>query len=255
MWPFKPRPTRSSARPPVRPSARPANFHHARLPQSAHPLDHRTPRLSVRPVHPTAALPPPTAQSARPLVRPTRRPRNGGLDRPVRPSTRPCVLGPVRASSAHPRVRALSAPSARPLDCTHPFHPRPPDRPCPFRPVRLSARPLVRLVSAHPPVRFVHASSATSASPIRHIRSARVRQPLLYIPHPASPQIIQLLAVRVGPRVFVAPLRTATLRRAQGLQEVGVNCRGNPCNLFFLRSKQHGEEKHLHPGRPGYNNS
>ena len=163
--------------------------------------------------------------SARPPVRPSP---------PVRPTTglsvRPTIGLPVRPSarlpnrlSARSPVRALWAPSACPLHCPHPFRPRPPDRPWPFRPVH-------------------------------HVRSARARQPPLYIPHPASPQIIQLLAVRVGLRVSVAPLRIAALRGAQGLREVGVNCGVNPCN-FFLRIKQHGEGDHLHPWRLGYSSS
>ena len=177
---------------------------------------------------------------------------------PVRPSApatpRPRLVGPVRASSARPRVCASWAPSARPLHCPHPSCPCPPDRPQPFRPFHSSARPPDRFVSACPPVRSVHASSATSSRPVRPVCPVRARQSLLYIPHPSSPQIIQLLAVRVGPRVSVAPLRTAALHGAQGLREVGVNCGGNPCN-FFLRSKQHGEGEHLHPGRPGYSSS
>ena len=188
--------------------------------------------MLVRPVRPTAALPAPTTQSAR---------------LPDRLSARPHVLGPVHASSARlpvrstictlsapvrPTVRGLSALSVRPL-------------------VRSSARPPCQRPSARPPVNSVHASSATSARPVR---SARARQLLLYIPHPASPQIIQLLAVYVGPRVSVARLKTTALRGAQGLREVGVNCGGNPCN-FFLRSKQHEEGDHLHPRRPGYSSS
>ena len=189
MWPFKPTPTRSSACSPVRPSG----------------------ELPVRPSARSWLFRP------RPLVHPS-----------ARAGPRPCLLGPIRASSARlpvrstvrtlsapvrPTVRGLFAPSAYPLVCS-------------------SARPPRQRPSARPPIRSVHASSATSARPVR---SARVRQPPLYIPHPASPQIIQLLAVRIGPRVSVAPLRTAALRGAQGLREVGVNCGGNPCNFFFAQ--------------------
>ena len=190
MWPFKPRPTRSSARPP----------------------DQRTTSTPVRP-------------SARPPDFPSTCPPSPP-DRPICPSAPPWP---------RPRVRALSAPSARPLHCPHPFRPRPLDHPWPPRPIRLSARPPDCVVSARPPVRSVHASSTTSARLIRHVHFVRARQPPLYIPHPASPQIIQLLAVRVGPRVSVAPLRTTALRGAQGLREVGVNCRGNPCNFFLAQ--------------------
>ena len=209
MWSFKPRPTRSSARPPIRPTSR-------------------------LPVHLSAR--PPDSPSARPLVR--------AMEAPTAQSARPCVLGPVCASWApfaplllvrmsaprgprlpvrsivrtlsapvRPIVRTLSAPSARPLI-------RPTASSAPVRP------------SAHPlGARIVH----HVRRPVRHVRSARVKQPPLYIPHPASPQIIQLLAVRVGPRVFVAPLRIAALSRAQGLREVEVNCGGNPCNFFFAQ--------------------
>ena len=154
---------------------------------------------------------------ARPPVRPSARP-------PVRPSARPAVRvsaprGPRRpvrstvrtlSAAVYPTVHSLSAPSAHLLV-------RPSASSAPVRP---SARPLRARIVRH----------------IRPVRSARSRQPPLYIPHPSSPQIIQLLAVRVGPQVSVAPLRTAALRGAQGLREVGVNCGRNPCN-FFLRSK------------------
>ena len=138
---------------------------------------------------------------------------------------------------ARPPVRAYWAPSA------------------PLLPVRVSA-PRGPRPPLHSTVRTLSAPICPTASsaPVRHVRSARARQPPLYIPHPASPQIIQLLAVCVGPRVSVAPLRTGALRGAQGLREVGVNCGENPCN-FILRSKQHGEGDHLHLGRPGYNSS
>ena len=87
----------------------------------------------------------------------------------------PPVCSTVRTLSAlvRPTVRGLSAPSARPLV-----------RPtASSAPVHSSACPLW------------HALSAMSACPVRHVRSARARQPPLYIPHPASPQIIQLLAI------------------------------------------------------------
>ena len=166
----------------------------------------------------------------RPPVRPSLRPAVRAMEALTAQSSRP-LRSIVRTLSApvRPTVHGLSTSSARPL-------------------IHLSARPPRQRPSALPPVHSVHASSATSARPVR---CARARQPPLYIPHPASPQIIQLLAVRVGPRVSVAPLRTAALRGAQGPREVEVNCGGNPCN--FLRSKQHGEGDHLHPGRPGYN--
>ena len=54
------------------------------------------------------------------------------------------------------------------------------------------------------------------------------------------------LAVRVGPRVSVAPLRTAALRGAQGLREVGVNCEGNPCNFFCTASSMERETIYIH---------
>ena len=201
MWPFKPRPTRSSARP--------VDCQYARPPQSA-----------------------------RPPVRPTRRPRNAGPDRLVHPSARPLVR-----SSARPPVRACWALSA-------PRGPRPPlfstvrTLSAPVRPTvrglsAPSARPLIRQTASSTPVRpsalALIVCHVCPPPPVRHVRSARARQPPLYIPHPASPQIIQLLAVRVGPRVSVAPLRTAALRGAQGLREVGMNCGGNPCNFFFTQ--------------------
>ena len=221
------------------------------------------------PVRPTSGLrTPPSARPPSPPVRLSSRPAVRAPSAPTAQSARPpdrlsaClrVLGPVRASLALSaplppvRVSAPCGPSARSLHCPHPFRPRPPDRLRPFRPVRSSVRPRRQRLSACPLVRSVHVWSATSARPIRPVRSARARQLPLYIPHPASPQIIQLLAVRVGPQVFVAPLRTAALRGAQGLWEVGVNCRGSPCNFCF-RSQQHGEGDHLHLGRPGYSNS
>ena len=171
MWPFKPRPTRPSACPPVR----------------------TTGGLLVRPSTqstPTAALPPldrpvcPSARSARSAVL--------AMAAPTAQSARPRLLGLVRASSARPRVRASWAlPSARPLDYPRLFCPHLPDR----------------LVSALPPIRPPAPCTHRPPRPF-----ARTRQPPLYIPHPTFPQIIQLLAVRIGPRVSVAPLRTAALR-------------------------------------------
>ena len=177
------------ARPPVRPSP----------PQSARPPSppDRGSSAPNCPVRPSACLPVRAFTAVR-------------VSAPRGP--RPLVRSIVRTLSAPIRltVRALSALSARPL-------------------VRPFARPPCQCPSAHPPVGSVHASFATSARPVRHDRSAHVRQPPLYISHPASPQIIQLLVVRV------APLRTAALRGPQGLREVGVNCGGNPCNLFFAQ--------------------
>ena len=223
MAPFKPKPTPSSVRPPIY--------------QTASPPD----RASSAPDRP---------------VRPFAHPRLLG---PVRLSARPRLLSPVRASSTRPPVHPSAPPGPRP--CLF----RPSACPRFVGPIRLSTRlstpfpppsarlsvplpprPSDHLISARPPVRSVHTSSATSAppSPVRYVRSACARQLPLYIPHPASPQIIQLLTVHVGPRVSVAPLRSVALRGAQGLWEVGVNCRENPCN-FFLRTGQHGEGDHL----------
>ena len=235
------------ARPSVRPSASPPDRWTANtldrpsppVRPSAGPPDQRIPSAqSARlPDPPSAPRPPrPPSPPVRACCTPSAPP--GLLPRLFRPSACPGLVGPVGSSA--PLSAPFPPPSARPSAA---FPPRPL--------VRSSARPLRQRLSARPLVRSVHASSTTSARPVR---SARARQPPLYIPHPSSPQIIQLFAVRVGPRVSVAPLRTAALRGAQGLREVGVNCGGIPCN-FFLRSKQHGEGDHLHPGRPGYSSS
>ena len=139
-------------------------------------------------------------------------------------SARPHVLGPVRAFWARPRLFCLFA-CPRLVGPVRPFAPlSAPFPPLPARPsaafppcplIRSSAQPRRQRPSACSPVRSVHASSTMSTRPVR---SVHTRQPLLYIPHPASPQIIQLLVVHVGPRVSVAPLRTAALR---GLKDFG----------------------------------
>ena len=109
------------------------------LRQSAHPSD----RLSTRP---------PVCMSARARPRP----------RLFRPSACPRPVGPVRPST--PLSAPFPPPSAR---SSAAFPPRPL--------VRSSARLRRQRMSACPPVHSVHASSATSTRPVRHVRSARAR--------------------------------------------------------------------------------
>ena len=159
MWPFKPRPTPSSARSPVRASSAPS-----------------VPLLPVRQSVPYGPCPP---------VRSTVR----ALSAPI------CLI-----------VRALSAPSTRPLD---------------------------HLVSAHPPVRSLHASSATSARthpprPLRPCETAAViyTPPRLPSNHPTPRSLRWALSLCCA---FNECGTARSSRTLGGWSEL----RGKPLQFFF----------------------
>ena len=201
------------------------------------------------PVRPTGGLPlRPSPQSARPPVRPF-----------ARAQPRPCLLGPVRASSARPRVRASWAPSARPLHCLHPFRPCPPDRPWHFHPVRSSARPPNRVVSARQLVRPTVSSAPVSSSArplrtrmVRHIHPPRPPHPL----HPCE----TAAAIYTPPRLpsdhpaprsphwapsLCCAFKDCDTVRGSGLRHCAMHLTSEAPNAYTNRRASHQSQQHL----------
>ena len=207
------------ARPPVRPSAQFARLQLFRpQPPSPPSLPDCSSSAPNRPVRPSARPPSPLDRGS------------SAPDRPVRPSAHSCVLGPVRASFARPRVRASWAPSACLLDCLHPFRPRPPNHPRPFCLVRPSARPPVRRTASSAPVRPSALCTHRPPRPFRPRETVAAIYTPSYLPsdHPA------LRSPHWAPSLCCAFKDCGTTRGSRTLGGWS-KLRGKPLQFFFAQ--------------------